>query len=88
MTTVPDVCSPRATGLRARSGWRAGRPGRLPSSPAAGGEGQLRGTSRGDTGKRTGRRWRVGSREKWLYFSYTPYIIPFLASETRQDGQL
>ena len=60
VATVPDVCSPRATGLRlrpgARSGWRAagGLPSRLPSSPTAGGEGRLRGTSRGDTGARRG----------------------------------
>jgi hypothetical protein len=53
MTTVPDVCSPSATGLRlrpgARSGWRTagGLLGRLPSSPAAGGEERLRGPCRG-----------------------------------------
>ena len=39
---------------------RAAGPGRLPSSPAAGGEGPLRGTSKGDTGAR--REMRVGGR--------------------------
>jgi hypothetical protein len=78
MTTVPDVCNPSASGLLlgpgARRGWRApgDLPGRLPRSPAAGGEGRLRGTP-GGHGRETGRRWRVGSCEKWLYFSYTLY---------------
>jgi hypothetical protein len=53
--------------------WRAERvagPGRLPSSPAAGGEGPLRELPRG-TRARDGRCGRVGSREMWLCFSYT-----------------
>jgi len=75
LTTVPDVCSPGATGLRlrpgARSGWRTvgGLPGCLPISPATGGAAE--GHVQGEHGRETGRRWRVGSREKWLYFSYT-----------------
>ena len=77
LTTVPDVCSPDATGLRlrpgARRGWRTvgSLPGGLPISPATGGGGAAEGHVQGEHGRETGRRWRVGSREKWLYFSYT-----------------
>jgi hypothetical protein len=56
--------------LGALSGWRAagGLPDRFPRSRAAGGEGWLKGTARGDMGERRGDAGG-GSREKWLYCS-------------------
>src|SRR5262245_59964811 len=57
---VAKARSSRATGLRLRPRtqreWHAagGLPGRLPSAPAAGGEGWRRGTARGEPGARRG----------------------------------
>ena len=52
---------------------RGAPPGRPPSDLTSrwrGGAGE--GNFQRGHGRETGRRWRVGSREKWLYFSYTP----------------
>src|SRR5262245_24261182 len=66
----PRLCAPgQQTYVCGPVGGRPG-PSRAPRSLAAGGEGRLRGTSRGH-GRETGRRWWVSPREKWLYFSYT-----------------
>jgi hypothetical protein len=68
MTTVPDVCSPSASGLRLRP---AARPAWSPPALTSRWRGvAAEGNSRGGHGHETGRRWRVGSREKWLYFSF------------------
>src|SRR5215510_9883386 len=48
--------------------------------------GAAEGNSRGGHGRETGRRWRVGSREKWLYFSYT--LAPAPAEEREESKQV
>ncbi len=51
---------------------RGGRPARPPPALTSRWRGgAAEGHFQGGHGRETGRRWRVGSREKWLYFSYT-----------------
>jgi hypothetical protein len=65
----PEQCKPVPIPRRCTSLPRLRRPGSLPSLLTAGGEVRLRGTARG-AWARDGEPL-VGSREKWLYFSYT-----------------
>jgi hypothetical protein len=65
------ACAAQPAPAARRAEWAAGGlPGGLPSSPAAGGWVRL-GALPGGHGRGARRRRRVGSREKWLYFSYT-----------------
>jgi hypothetical protein len=74
--TFAPVFSPCPRLRLRRSAWRAARtacglPGGLPSSPQPLACGYGWGELAGGQGRGAGRRWWVGSREKWLCVSYT-----------------
>jgi hypothetical protein len=67
------AAQPAPAARRAERVARGGRPARRPTELTCRWRvGAAEGHFQGGHGRETGRRWRVGSREKWLYFSYTP----------------
>jgi hypothetical protein len=72
--TAPACAAPPAPAAR-RAAWVAcgARPARRPTALTSRWQGGVAEENfQGGQGRETGRRWWVGSREKWLYFSYTP----------------